>query len=190
MRSSENRPPIRESAPPELRAAFRDLHGARLHGFALLLALGDRAIAARLAADAIAAASARTADLRHPERAAAWLRERVMRDAPGRLRRGRPQSRPERHLALGDLGADEGAIAGLEVLDVRERAALVATMVERLDWRDVQTIVGVDGIRLDRLLRRANARYAGAMAAFHRGVPIEGGPITARVRSVATRVLG
>jgi len=190
MRSSENRSPMHESASPELRDAFRELHGQRLHGFALLLTLGDRAIAARLAADTIAAGSARAASLRHPERAAAWLRERVLRDAPGRLRRGRSQSRPERHHALGDLGADEGAIAGLEILDVRERAVLVAAMVERLDRRDVQTIVGVDGIRLDRLLRRANARYTSAMAAFQPGVPIEGGPITARVRSVATRALG
>ena len=29
-----------------IRAAFRDLHGARLHGFALLVTLGDRANAA------------------------------------------------------------------------------------------------------------------------------------------------
>jgi hypothetical protein len=36
-----------------LRAAFRDAHGARLSGFALLVTLGDQALAASLAADAL-----------------------------------------------------------------------------------------------------------------------------------------
>lgn len=190
MPPAENSSPMRESDPSELRAAFRELHGARLHGFTLLLALGDREVAARLAAEAIAAGSARTTELRHPERAAAWLRARVMRDAPGRLRRVRPHTRPERHLALAELGADEAAIAGFEALDVRGRAAVVATAVERLDRRDVATIVGADGIRLDRLLKRATARYVRAVAAVRGDVPSEDGPITSRVRSVTARALG
>jgi hypothetical protein len=190
MPSAENRSPMRESDPSELRAAFRELHGARLHGFTLLVALGDRAVAARLAADAIATGSAGITELRHPERAAAWLRARVMRDAPGRLRWARPQTRRERHLALAELGADEAAIAGFEALDVRARAAVVARSVEGLDRRDVGTIVGADGIRLHRLLKRATARYVGAMAAVRGDIPIEDGPITSRVRSVTARALG
>src|SRR4026207_1016269 len=42
-----------------LRAAFRDLHGARLYGFALLVARGDRARAAQAASTALAAGAQR-----------------------------------------------------------------------------------------------------------------------------------
>src|ERR687895_367576 len=69
-------PPERSPDPPVevVRAAFRELHGRRLHGFALLLTLGDRERAASLASDALAAGQLRVDELRHPERAAAWLR--------------------------------------------------------------------------------------------------------------------
>src|SRR6187431_2709085 len=66
------------SNPDVLRAAFRELHGRRLHGFALLLTLGDRPGAARLASEALAAGAMRVDELRHPERAAAWLRHRLV----------------------------------------------------------------------------------------------------------------
>ncbi|MEA2650619.1 MAG: hypothetical protein QOI85_340, partial [Chloroflexota bacterium] len=88
MQASENRATTPMETSPELvRAAFRDLHGTRLHGFALLVTLGDHARAARLAGEAIAAGTARTSELRHPERAAAWLRRRVTRNAERRGRR-------------------------------------------------------------------------------------------------------
>jgi [ribosomal protein S5]-alanine N-acetyltransferase len=47
-----------------LRSPFRDLHGPRLHGFALLVALGDRRLAARIAGDALAAGMQREGVLR------------------------------------------------------------------------------------------------------------------------------
>src|SRR5690606_20820527 len=75
-------------SPERLRAAFDELHGSRLHGFALLLTLGDRARAARLAGEALAAAEPRIDALRHPERAAAWLRAHVVRSSHRPSRRG------------------------------------------------------------------------------------------------------
>src|SRR5262245_49203152 len=95
--------PERSTGAPDegaLRDAFRELHGRRLHGFALLLTLGDRAEAARLASDALDAGVARVDELRHPERAAAWLRRRVVDRA--RVSRAVP---PDAH-ATADLGAD------------------------------------------------------------------------------------
>src|ERR1041384_1046480 len=53
-----------------LRAAFREAHGARLHGFALVVTLGDEQLAATLAVDALDAGVRHADALRHPERAA------------------------------------------------------------------------------------------------------------------------
>jgi hypothetical protein len=60
------------------RAAFRDLHGSRLYGFALIVAMGERQWAAQAATQALAEGELRLPELRHPERAAAWLRRRVV----------------------------------------------------------------------------------------------------------------
>src|SRR6185503_21221515 len=49
-----------------LGAAFRDLHGPRLHGFALLLMLGDRRAAGVASGRALSAGVARAQQLRHP----------------------------------------------------------------------------------------------------------------------------
>ena len=170
MQASPNRAPTSEGAPPELmRAAFRDLHGTRLHGFALLVTLGDRARAARLTADALAAGMAQAADaaasgarggLAAPASPASRRAERRGHAAP--LRQG------GRH-ALAELGVDGAMFAGLSGLTTRQRAALVADSVERLDRGDVATIVRVDGARLDRLIRLVRARYAAAVASDARG---------------------
>jgi hypothetical protein len=189
MRPTEKRSPMHDSDLAQQRAAFRELHGARLHGFALLLTLGDRRLAALLAADAIAAGSGRIAELRHPERAAAWLRRRVVRGLGGRALMARGGGPPDLPDELAELGADEASIAGLAALDTRGRAAIVASSVERLDPRDVAAIVGVRGARLDRLLRRVAVRYAAAVLKAQGGVPADGGPIIDRVRSVAMRAL-
>lgn len=184
-----------EQAPaptPDLaRAAFRELHARRLHGFALLLALGDRAHAARLAADALTAAGTRIEALRHPERAAAWLRQHVVQHANrARARRG---TKPVDPRVLGDLGADAAVVAGLMLLAPRERAALIAVAIERLDRRDVATIVGRDGSSLDRLLRRARQRYiAGYIAVAPDAVApdaVSDGPVTARIRGIAQSLM-
>ena len=190
MQAPENRAPTSEGTPPELmRAAFRDLHGTRLHGFALLVTLGDRARAARLTADALAAGMGQAAQLRHPERAAAWLRHRVLRAAqrsgdPARRRAGQE----DRH-ALAELGVDGAMFGGLSGLTTRQRAALVADSVERLDRGDVATIVGFNGARLDRLIRHVRARYAAAVATTLEDETAADGPTATRIRAVASRAL-
>ena len=70
---------------------------------------------------------------------------------------------------------------------MRERGALVADWVERLDRRDVGTIIGMDGGRLERLVRRARARYMAVMADMPDA--LADGPTAARIRSAAERVL-
>lgn len=180
--------PIPPLASPEvLRAAFDELHGPRLHGFALLLTMGDRERAARLAGAALAAAGSRTEALRHPERAAAWLRARVVRGAGGRTR-PRAEAVPARTTILGSLGVDAATYAGLAALAPRERASIVAAVVERLDRRDVATIVGRDGAALDRLLVRARRRYMAAHAAAA-GDAAPHGPLVERLAAEAARAM-
>jgi DNA-directed RNA polymerase specialized sigma24 family protein len=186
--STQNPTESHATVPADLqRAAFRELHGPRLHGFALLLTLGDQSVAARLAANALAAGSARTTELSHPERAAAWLRQRVIREA-GR-RRSEMARTDRRRAALEELGVDDAAFAGLSALNLRERAALVVTTVERLDRRDVATIIGLNGTRLDRLVRRARRRAMGAGGTVHGERPISDGPLVAKIRDIARRTL-
>lgn len=190
MQASENRATTSAGTPPELmRAAFRELHGTRLHGFALLLTLGDRARAARLAGEALAAGMSRTTELRHPERAAAWLRRRVTRNAgrAGRLPTGR--SAGDGRPALEELGAGAAAFAGLSVLTTRERAALVADSIERLERGDVATIVGIGGARLDRLIRRVRGRYTATVAEALNEASAADGPTVERIQAVAARAL-
>jgi len=177
-----------DPAAPELADALREVHGRRLHGFALLLTLGDRALAARLAADALAAAEARAGELRHPERAAAWLRARVLRGMP---RRHRLPSPAEERAALEPLDIDPAAVDGLAVLAPRERAALIASDVERLDALDVETVAGRRGAHLERLLVRARRRYLSAAAATPLGADAaaSAGPLVRRIRAVAERTM-
>lgn len=179
--------------PPtqDLEAAFRELHGPRLHGFALLLTMGDRARAARLSAEALAEGVARIAELRHPERAAAWLRARVLQ----RARRDRELARArgaDAELALAELGVGDGVRLGLQRLPMAQRAAVIATAVERLDRRDVATVVGRDGRGLDRLVRRAMTSYL-ATASANMPEPTASasfaGPITEQIHLAAERAL-
>jgi DNA-directed RNA polymerase specialized sigma24 family protein len=175
-----------DSANEALRAAFRDLHGRHLHGFALLMVLGDGPRAAQLAADALNAGVARLDELRHPERAAAWLRARVVRSARGLPG---PEARLSQRLhVLEALGADVAVVAGLAALGREERAALIATGVERLDRRGAAALVGRPSASLDRRLARARRRYAAA----HRSAAAErsaGGPLVDRIRETAARAI-
>jgi DNA-directed RNA polymerase specialized sigma24 family protein len=169
-----------------LDAAFRNLHGARLHAFALLLTLGDRRRAALLAADAIASAADHLEELRHPERAAAWLRARVT-DAAGsddhRL------DADERLASLAELNFRAAALAGLSALSRLERAGLIATDIEGLDQRDVATVVRRDGRRLDALLRRARRRYLDGAAASPEALDGPPGRISQRIVASAARTM-
>jgi DNA-directed RNA polymerase specialized sigma24 family protein len=173
-----------------LRVAFRELHGRRLHAFALLMTLGNHVLAARLSAEAIAAATARGTELRHPERAAAWLRARVVATLP---RRREPSPTDER-VALEPLGVSRGVIDGLAALSAHERAALVASDLERLDTRDAGAIVGRSPRALERLLAGARRRYmrAHASSSLAEGSILAGaeeGAVIRRIRSVAERAL-
>jgi len=177
-------PPDRSpnSTAEAMRAAFRELHGRRLHGFALLLTLGDRPNAARLASVALADGAMRVEELRHPERAAAWLRRRVVERA--RVGRG---SHVDARVLL-DLGVDEALVVAFGSSGRLERAALIASAVERLDRRDVASIVGREGSSLDRLLRGARVRLMRAYAETAAEPP--NGPIAARVQALARRAMG
>ncbi|HET7520725.1 MAG TPA: sigma factor-like helix-turn-helix DNA-binding protein [Candidatus Limnocylindria bacterium] len=169
-----------------LRAAFRDVHGARLYGFALLLTLGQRARAGALAAAALDAGAARVDALRHPERAAAWLRARVVRDARGLP--NRPQSVAERRTVLGELGMSEAAADALGELGADERAVLIAAVIEGLEIGDVATVMGREIGDVHRLLSSARRRYLASASHWLRERPpaaIPAGPIAARVEAAA-----
>lgn len=167
----------------ESLVAFRDVHGRHLHGFALLLTLGERHAAASLAAAALADAALHLDELRHPERAAAWLRANVVRQA----RRGRFSPSAHGMAALDALDVPRPVAQALSQVGRVERAALIATVIERLDRRDVATVVGRDGERLERLLVSARRRYAAAYGAAG-GTKIDG-PLTRRIQAIADRAM-
>lgn len=174
------------TSPEVLQRAFRELHAPSLHGFALLLTLGDRRRAIALTSDALAVADAHAAELRHPERAAAWLRSRVVAAAGRRDSRIDAEARLD---ALAPLGVTASVLAGLAALGVLERAALIGSGIERLDDRDVATIVGRGGNRLDALLRHARQGFLEGCAAAPDGPSGMGGPLTDLVRAAAARAM-
>lgn len=185
-------PPSNLSEPDMLRAAFRDLHGASLHGFAVLLTLGDRSRAATTSARVLAAGSARAAELRHPERAAAWLRARVVR-ALRRTADSRRHSRTERRAIVRELGVLEASMAALESLTLEDRAALLAGSVERFTLNDVATILGRDLLTAREVLRAARRRYLAAATHWlgdESADAMPGGLIAEQVDRVAARAIG
>lgn len=175
-------------SPELVRAAFRELHGRHLHGFTLLLTLGDRPLAGRLTADALAEGADRAGELRHPERAAAWLRAHVVRHVGTGLTLGAARRavrhEAEREKALAELGVESAVVAGLSALDLRERALIVAETLEGLAPLDVEAVTGADRRRLARLRQNALSRYAAAFAKAWdaSGVP-PSGPIADRIRA-------
>ena len=177
-----------------LEAAFRDVHAARLHGFALLVTLGDRAAATTIASRVMAEGSRRATELRHPERAAAWLRARVVR-LLARTRIAPPGlSRDERCATTGALGAPSFVFSALEALTAEQRIAVVAGEIERFDAMDVATILGRGVVEAREIAMRARADYvAAALAAMAQPgeeVELPAGPIAVRVLSDAARTLG
>jgi hypothetical protein len=179
-------PPSLEPLPHEawVRAAFQELHGRSLHGFTLLLTLGDLVGSARLAGMALGAGIHRVDELRHPERAAAWLRAHVV----SRAERRRPASRRAPTVIEG-LGVDAAVMEGLAALRVVERAALIASDIEHLDQRDVATIVRRSGSGLRHLETTARQRY---LAAYLRLTPEAtiGGPLTDRLQEIGRQTIG
>jgi DNA-directed RNA polymerase specialized sigma24 family protein len=149
--------PAPEQDDALLAAAFRELHGARLHGFAILVTLGDRRAAERAAGFALAAGAEQAAALRHPERAAAWLRARTLRTLGPRLRRSTPAE--ARRAALEALGVEEAVHRGLAALNVNARAAFVASAIEGFDPIDVETILDAGPAATRRTVAEARDRY-------------------------------
>lgn len=168
-----------------LHDAFVELHGERLFGFGLLVTLGDRGLAGLLSAETLAAGAARIDQLRHPERAAAWLRARLTREARGPAWGSRRPTEHERREVLRALGVEPAAYDALASLDVRGRAAIAAAVVEGLTAADVHEIVGSD----DRV-RHARRDYLTAYVAASRtrNAKPPTGRLTTRVNAIAAPV--
>lgn len=163
-----------------------ELHGDRLLGFSILVTLGDPSLAGQLTAEALGAGIAHIEQLRHPVRAAAWLRNRVT-NAAGRPAWGhRRPSETERRDALRSIGVDPPTYDALASLTVRSRAAVVATAVEGFAIADVFEIVGSDE-RVRRARRDFLTAYLAAAQA--RDLPPPQGQLARRVRAAAGPIL-
>jgi hypothetical protein len=172
-----------------LREAFGDLHGPRLHGFALLVALGDAPRAERAAAMALDAGEAHATALRHPERAAAWLRARALKSLRVRAI-GSSVTAATRRANLAPLGVEGPAFDGLSELSLAERAALVAGVIEGFEAIDVEAILDMTPAAARHTAARAGARYRSAAArAESHPVPSAPGGLAQRVQQVAGRAL-
>lgn len=165
---------------------FVELHADRLLGFAMLVTLGDATLAGMLSAEALARGVERLEQLRHPVRAAAWLRAAVTKAAGGPAWGHQRPGEAERRDALRPLGVEPATYDALASLDVRGRAALVATAVEGFSAADVFEIVGSD----DRV-RNARRDYLTAyLAASESRETIEpSGELAARVDAAAAPIL-
>ena len=168
-----------------LQSSFRDLHRDRLYGFALLLTLGDERLAAQATVGALVDGARDVTEHRYPERAAVWLRARVLR----RVRRWRSPASSRSATALEPLGVGERAFSGLEALSLRERAALVAIDVEQFDDGDAATVLDLRPASLLEVVRRARRRYLAAATATATDVDHADGPVRSRVRRAASRAL-
>jgi DNA-directed RNA polymerase specialized sigma24 family protein len=140
----------------------------------------------------LAAGAARAGELRHPERAAAWLRSRVV-DALRRAPEGRIHTPAERRAVLLGLGTPEASVAALEGLSLEDRAALVAGSVERFTLTDVAVILGRDPSTARRILHAARRRYLAEADHWMADLPAAatpGGEIAERVERVAAGAMG
>ena len=177
-----------------LADAFRDLHGPRLHGFAMLITLGDERAAERAAAGALAAGAERAAALRHPERAAAWLRARALHELGRWPRGGTSIPAASRREALARLGVDDGVYEALAPMTVRARAALVASAIERFEPIDIETILDAGPAATRRAVANARDRYLRWVRAEPGLPPTEpasnpDGELAKRVMAVVSRAI-
>jgi hypothetical protein len=157
----------------------------------MLVTLGDARLAERVAGFALAAGASQAPALRHPERAAAWLRARTLRTLGEQGRFRRSPAAEERQAALAPLGVDPAVYRGLASLGLRARAALVASDIERFDPIDVETILNAAPAATRRIVAEARKRYlsfAAGSADEVQAAPDEPmGELAGRVHSVATR---
>jgi hypothetical protein len=179
---------------PTLAAAFRDMHGPRLHGFAKLITLGDERAAERAAGRALEAGAERAAALRHPERAAAWLRARTLHELNRWLRGGRSIPASTRRQALAALGVDDGVYEALAPMPVRARAALVASAIERFEPIDIETILDAGPAATRRAVANARDRYLRSVRSepgqtAEERAPNPDGELARRVMAVVSRAM-
>jgi hypothetical protein len=186
-------PPIAETPDPALAVAFRALHGSRLHGFAILVSLGKTELAEQATSEALAAGAAQASVLRHPERAAAWLRARVFRSLRQTAARGKRVPAPEQQEALAALGTSETVTSGLSGLSLEGRAALVASAIERFEPIDVETILGLSAATTRKVVAASRDRFLKAVLATQpetsgAETPPRG-ELAARVQAVAEQAM-
>ena len=146
----------------ERHAALWDTHAARLHGFALLLTVGDepRATAAAVAA---LEAGEHAAEMPLREGAAGWLRREVISE----LRRTWPTPNllpAERRGALRRMGVTEPLMSSIESISADGRAALVAGAIEGLGMPDVAITLDTDLAGARRAVEEARREYLAAAA--------------------------
>lgn len=174
-----------------LRAAFRDAHGARLNGFALLMTMGDHALAAALAADALAAGTRHAAALRHPERAAAWLRRRVLRTMPRRSQPRPGSSDQERRATLAALGVDRATYDVLARFSIQQRAVLIAGEVEGLSPLDLEVVLGTGATSVRKRMAETRRLFlARHSAVADRNHAPDASSLEGRIQSIADQALG
>lgn len=149
-------------------------------------------MAERAAGFSLDAGAAQAAALRHPERAAAWLRARTLRGLRERSLR-RSTSVEMGRAAVTPMGVDEAVYRGLAALRIDARAALVASAIERFDPIDVETILDAAPAATRRVVAEARKRYvrfAGGDSGEAAGAEPDrpSGELASRVQNVASRV--
>ena len=192
--TSTQRPAPAQVADSKLADAFRELHGRRLHGFALLVSLGETGLSERVASEALEAGAAQASALRHPERAAAWLRARALRGLHQGVGRGAAPELADRKQAVAALGVDDAMYDGLAVLGLESRAALVASAIERFEPIDTETILGASPPATRKVIGTARDRYLQAVHGKSHGwagvsQPLPDGAIATRVQEVTERAM-
>jgi DNA-directed RNA polymerase specialized sigma24 family protein len=165
---------------------FVALHADRLLGFAMIVTLGDATLAGRLSAEALGRGIERIYQLRHPVRAATWLRAAVTRAAEGPAWGHQRPTEIERRDALRPLGVDPATFDALTSLEVRDRAAVVATAIEGFAAADVHEIVGSDA-RVRNARRDFLTAYVAAAETRHTNP--SSGDLAARVDAAAAPIL-
>jgi hypothetical protein len=157
----------------------------------MLVALGDQRSAERAAGFALAAGAEQAAALRHPERAAAWLRARTLRDLHEQRWLSRSTPVEARRAALASLGVSDAVFRGLAGLKMDARAALVASAIERFDPIDVETILRTAPAAARHTVAQARNRYLRFASRGSDGADADpdqpAGEIARRVEGVATR---
>jgi DNA-directed RNA polymerase specialized sigma24 family protein len=148
--------------------AYVEEHGARLRGFALLLALGDVRAAEDAARTALNAGARRAGRGNAPGDPDGWLRQRTLgvihpplRQVQRIFSRGEPVGQDRRN-AMRDLGVSDVVLEGLIALSPVERAAVVAVGVEGMEPNRLGSVLNVGPAASRRVLARGFRRFFAA----------------------------